>query len=67
MNAPRNTSSRLASRLPDLASTPQPVDVERPLEEDEWFVDGSSSGTRPTARPKSSPPTGDDEVDRWLK
>jgi len=32
-----------------------------------WFVEGAVSETRPAARPKSVPPTGDDEVDRWLR
>jgi hypothetical protein len=39
--------------------------AEDDLRED-WFAQPASD-TRPIARPKSVPPTGDEEVDGWLR
>jgi hypothetical protein len=63
MNAPSNEASQIDAREGATRST----EAEPEINEDGWFVDGGPSATRPTARPKSSPPTGDDEVDRWLR
>jgi hypothetical protein len=32
-----------------------------------WFVRAAPESRRPSERPKTVPPTGDDEIDRWLR
>jgi len=32
-----------------------------------WFVQSKPDSRRPSERPKTVPPTGDDEIDRWLR
>jgi hypothetical protein len=60
MNAPHNK----LPQPPNLAPSPTDAEV---LDEAGWFVVPAASETRPVVRPKSSPLTGDDEVDRWLR
>jgi hypothetical protein len=61
MNAskPSHAPNAPANQLRDI--------VERESLETGWFVD-PASGVRPAvARAKSVPPTGDDDVDAWLR
>ncbi len=61
MNAPK------PSHAPHVPANQLRDIEERESLESGWFVDPASSVRQPVARAKSVPPTGDDDVDAWLR
>jgi hypothetical protein len=61
MNAPK------PSHAPNVPANQLRDIEERESLESGWFVDPASSVRQPVARAKSVPPTGDDDVDAWLR
>ena len=68
MNAPEPKATKHVT----LEKSPlrRAVETARRGEEDldgGWFVQAAPESRRPSERPKTVPPTGDDEIDRWLR
>jgi hypothetical protein len=52
---------------PDEDTLVVPFDLVETTDEAGWFASGRARALRPSERPKSVPPTGDDDIDRWLR
>ena len=61
---PTNTVASALPRGPHALPTD---DREEGLDDAGWFVTASSGARRPSQRPKSVPPTGDSDIDGWLR
>jgi hypothetical protein len=44
-----------------------PLDLAETTDEAGWFEYRRAGPLRPSERPKSVPPTGDEDIDRWLR
>ena len=65
MNAPEKKATEYVTVERSLLRSDRENDPEEDLEK-QWFAQ-PVSGMRRTARPASVPPTGDEEVDSWLR